>query len=596
MIQTPDPNGTSLASPATSQPPADLPPWATEMRRKYEADECNLFLLYGNVLDLFPFRAEFLRLREFLTRALSGGKKMVLYYNISEGISFATPEMKQDFGRFLTVFQSLGFRVPGCNDVAAFSEHTELLRDPGTVLPLLERLVETQNNVFIVMDYVDKVIPATDTAFMSLDDRRNLTALQRWAVDPRLLPRKGRDNVVILVSTNLGDVHRDLRSNPLMDTVEIKFPDIHEREEFIQQAGVDLSVPLQMPPEQLAHLTAGLNRISLSNFFQQARKTGCGVDLGMVKRRKDEIFREEYGGLVEVIEPDYGLEMVAGLEEVKEDLKLVIDLLRGGDRKECPMGVGLVGPPGTGKTMIGKAVAKGAGLPFLKIGDIRDKFVGESEKNADRVLTLLRSLAPVVVFVDEIDQAYGGRGERGDEGVSQRIWAKFAEIQSDTAYRGLILWIWATNRPDIMDEATKRPGRLGDLKIPFFFAASDPERVLAISAKKNGVPLKAKDLGAVALRLKGYSAAELEAVTLQSRWWARRAGHKQVTEADLVKAAEDYIPSRNDKMIQFMEILAILEASSLRMLPASYRNNYDRSALVETVHRLRGELTASGML
>jgi SpoVK/Ycf46/Vps4 family AAA+-type ATPase len=569
-----------------------LPPWAIEMKRKYEAGESAVFLLYGNVLDILPYRSEFVHLRDFLTRALSGGKDIVAYYNISEGITFATPQMKEDFRRFVDVTASVSGRIPGLSDPAFYGEHPELIRDPQVALPLLERLIEMRNRVFLVIDHVDKIAPNSEYSFMNMEDRRSLTTLLRWAAHPQLL---NRDNVVILVAKNLSDVHRELRGNPLVELVEISYPDRDERLEFIAAQAAQ-GVPLEMPAEKLANGTAGLNRISINSFFQQARKTGEPVSLAMVKRRKTEILTEEYGGLVEVIEPDFGLEMVGGLDMVKEDLKVVIELLREGNRTEAPMGVGLIGPPGTGKTMLAKAVAKGSDLPFLKIGDIRDKWVGESEKNADRVITLLRSLAPVVVFVDEIDQAFGSRGERGDSGVSQRIWAKFSEIQSDTSYRGKILWIWATNRPDIVDEATKRPGRLGDLKIPFFFAADDPEAVIRLSAKRNNIALKAQDLSEVLELVKGYSAAELEAVVLRSRWFARRAGRHNVTLDDLIAAAKDYIPSRNDKMIEYMELLAVLEASSMRMLPEKYKQNYDRDSIVTQAHKLRLELSSMGLL
>jgi ATP-dependent 26S proteasome regulatory subunit len=147
-----------------------------------------------------------------------------------------------------------------------------------------------------------------------------------------------------------------------------------------------------------------------------------------------------------------------------------------------------------------------------------------------------------------------------------------------------------------VDEATKRPGRLGDLKIPFFFAADDPEAVIRLSAKRNNIALKAQDLSEVLELVKGYSAAELEAVVLRSRWFARRAGRRNVTLDDLIAAAKDYIPSRNDKMIEYMELLAVLEASSMRMLPEKYKQNYDRDSIVTQAHKLRLELSSMGLL
>ncbi|MBW3622273.1 MAG: ATP-binding protein [Armatimonadetes bacterium] len=586
MASAPDPS-VSAAGELT------LPPWASEIKRKYESGEAGQFLLHGNVFDLVPFRNSFVWLKDFLIRGLSGGKEMVVTYNLSEGIGFATEPMKEEFKRFVEVLQSLGNLPSGMSNPALYAARPDLIKDPVLALPILEKLIEMRNRLFIVVDHLDKICPPHELAHMSYEDRRNLATLQRWSVHPKLL---NRDNVVIMIAKNLGDVHRELRGNPLLDIVEISFPDADERQEFIVNRAEKEGAKLDLSPEQLAIHTAGLTRLGIQSFLRQSRQSGEPITLAMVRRRKDEMFSEEYGGLVEVIEPRFGLEAVGGLEDIKKDLRTVIQLLQEGNRYEAPMGVGLIGPPGTGKTMIASAIAKEANLPFLRLGDIRDKFVGESEKNADRVLTLLRSLAPVVVFVDEIDQAFGTRGERGDSGVSQRIWAKFSEMQGNSAYRGQILWMWATNRPDIMDEATKRPGRLGDLKIPFFFAAQDPEAVIRRVAEKNHVPLRVPDMAPVLELVKGYSAAELEAVTLQSRWVARRNGHKNVTQNDLTAAAEDYIPARNDKVIEYMEILAILEASSKRLLPANYREGYDRNELVERAHYLRMELSARGLL
>jgi len=572
-----------------------LPQWAQTIKDKYEAREASQFLLYGNVHDIVPYQGELLWLREFLTRALTGGKKIVAYFNVSEGLTFATKEMQDDFGRFIDVYWSLSGGIQGVDSAASIKQRPDHQKDPRVVLPLLEKLLEIRNKVVLMVDHIEKIVPDSPLSYMSMDDRRALTTLQRWALHPMF---HKKDNAIILISRNLSDVHRDLReTNPLLDTVEISFPDAGERLEFISfQLQQIPQTKMDMTTERFAAVTAGFNRVAINGFYQQAEKTGEAITLASVKKRKDKSFREEYGGLVEVMDPEFGLDMIGGMDAVKDDLRAIVNLMKEGQRSEIPMGIGLIGPPGTGKTMIGKALAKETSLPFLKIGNMRDKFVGESEKNADQVITLLRSLAPVVVFVDEIDQAFGQRGEKGDSGVSQRIWGKFSEMQSDSTYRGLILWIWATNRPDIVDEATKRPGRLGDLKIPFFHAAEVPEIILKVTAKRNNVELADFDFAPVLEKVKGYSGAELEAVMLQSRWFARRAGRRSVNQENLLAAADDYLPSRNDRMIAFMELLAMLEASSRRLIPEKQLQKYNRDELVLRAQQLRLELSAEGLL
>ena len=114
----------------------------------------------------------------------------------------------------------------------------------------------------------------------------------------------------------------------------------------------------------------------------------------------------------------------------------------------------LVGIPGTGKSIIVSAFAKKIGWNAIAYRNIRSMWVGESERNLERVNNIALSLSPVVVFIDEIDQNLGQRGQSGDSGVSQRLLARFWEFMARPDLRGKILWIGASNRPDLLDPAT----------------------------------------------------------------------------------------------------------------------------------------------
>ena len=131
-----------------------------------------------------------------------------------------------------------------------------------------------------------------------------------------------------------------------------------------------------------------------------------------------------------------------------------------------------------------------------------------------------------------------------------------------------------TNRPDKLDADLKRPGRF-DLKIPFFFPESVSARasILAASQRKNGIDLaEGADLSSVAGLTEGYSSAELEAVLLAALGVANDDGRAKVSEADLQTATQDVIPSRDTRMLAYMEMLAVFESSSQRMLPDRFQS------------------------
>lgn len=574
-----------------------LPRWAQSVRQRYEGGVASVFCLHTNTRDLQPFGGQYLPLSHFLVRAFTGGKQMVLFYSIRTGVTFADPTMEKEFCNFLSVH----FNLSGEKTLAAsVREGTlppslqDLLKNPNFALPILQKLLETRDKVALIMEDVETVAPNQELAFLSMDDRRNLTILRSWAENPKM---RSRDNFVFWVTESLTDLNARLRTaTPQLDLTEVPYPSYEDRLKFIQSELAESKVRLDdLTPEQFAQLTAGLTLNYLRAIIAEAKRSGEPLTHHHIRQRKEEIFKEEYGGLIKVHEPEHGLEMVAGLEPIKHLLRVIARIFRAGNHQDAPMGIGFVGPPGTGKTYIVKAFAKEVGLPLVEVGNVREMWVGASERNADKVIALLRSMVPVIVLYDEIDQAYGRRGELGDSGVSQRLWAKFATFMADTSLRGLMLTVWATNRPDLVDEAIKRPDRAGDIKIPLFFAAEDPESVLRISAAKRKFILADFDFAPIVEKVKGLSPAELNAVLTQARWFALEENSPIITFDHMMKAATTYTPSRNEQMISYMEVLAALECTDQRLLSEKYQK-FTREDLTRMARELRYELASQGLL
>ena len=575
---------------------SQLPVWADQVRRRYEGGVASVFCFCANTRDLQPLSGKYLPFSRFLVQAFTGGKSLVLSYSIRSGLTAGDAAMERDFVTFLQVY----FSLAGLDELKVLLRDGNLhpliqekLKNPAFALPLLERMLESRSGVALIIDEIESIAPHNDLSHLSLDDRRNLSILRSWAENPRL---RTQDSFVFWVSENLSEVNQRLRAGtPNLDIAEVPFPSYDDRLTFIRSELQGEAVKLELSDEQLSAVTAGLTLNYVQAFFTEARRSGGAITLDEVRQRKEEIFRDEYGGLLRVQEPTHGLDAVAGMEAAKKMLRVVVGILRGGNRQDAPMGIGLCGPPGTGKTYMAKALAKEAGLPFVEVGNVRGSYVGESERNADKVISLLRSMVPVIVFYDEIDQAYGQRGESGDSGVGQRLWAKFSTFMADSALRGLMLTFWATNRPDLLDEATKRPDRGGDLKIPVFFATEDPEAVLRISAQRRKFQLAEFDWTPILEKVPGYSPAELNAVLTQARWFALEEGKSVLEFAHVLRGAETFTPSRNDQMIEYMEVLAVLECTDQRLLSEKYQA-LTRADLLARSRELRFELQGQGLL
>ena len=264
------------------------------------------------------------------------------------------------------------------------------------------------------------------------------------------------------------------------------------------------------------------------------------------------------------------------MDEVKKDLLVLAENIREGRTSRVPMGILFTGPMGTGKTFVAEAFAKECGLTTIKLKNFRSKWVGATEGNLEKILSVIKAIGQVVVIIDEGDRAFGNTDGEGDGGTSSRVIARIKEFMSDTSNRGRILFLVMTNRPDKLDVDLKRAGRL-DRKIPFLYVQTpeEVEAIVAAQVRKNRV-ITSVEFPAIrdrfSSKLVGYSNADIEAVILLANDDAARDGSTTVAAEQFIRAASDYFPSRDEELLEYMELLAVFEASSRRLLPPKYAN------------------------
>jgi SpoVK/Ycf46/Vps4 family AAA+-type ATPase len=276
-------------------------------------------------------------------------------------------------------------------------------------------------------------------------------------------------------------------------------------------------------------------------------------------------------GLLEFVEPKHTLDLLVGHEAAKQRLRQDADLLLRGRLEAAPMGYLITGAVGTGKTFMAECYAGSIGIPCVKMRNFRSKYVGETEGNLEHLLTVLRSLGPVVVIIDEADAALGSRTADGDSGTSSRVFSMIASQMGDTRYRGRIVWMLLTCRPDLLPIDLKRQGR-AEVHIPLFYPHGDGEvtAMLASMAKKNKVNL-APDAVPAGVAERRLSGADLESVLLAARRLALAGERDQVTRQDVTDTLADFIPSVQGLEKEMQELAAVLECSQLAFLPAEWR-------------------------
>ncbi len=584
----------SEAKPAAlAQPLGPLPDWypdwAEKLANLYFSGTTCVFVLHGNVHDLvhLPDGDEncYCGLVDFLVSQVFGRWDVVLGYDLSRGLRALAgdnPERLRAMSQFL---------------VSRWGEPVTWPRDPDKVLLGLDAFIErnlleeptNRKSVAAIFDYAQFLIPTSDLDSLAQGRASRLVRFLAWAQNPLI---KRVNTAFVLIVDKLIELNERLLQSPHVATIEIPLPNAIEREQYLPiAAGGDVARVADFTTSQLAQISNGLTLTNLNVVLSQAARDKTRLDGGSFRQLKKSMIERQCQGLVEIIEPKHTLELVVGLDAAKERLQQDAGWISEGRLDSAPMGYLICGPVGTGKTFLAECYAGSIGIPCVVLRNFRSKYVGETEGNLELVLGVLRSLGPVVVIVDEADASLGNRQASGDSGTSARVFSMIASQMGDTRFRGQIIWMLLTSRPDLLPIDLKRQGR-AEVHIPLFYPTNtnDISQMLRMMAKKNKVQLTDDAIPTVdpSRRLSG---ADLESVVIGGRRTALADKRDAVSRADLEQSLTEFIPSAQGLEKELQELAAVLECTQRSFLTAEWQEKISqsggRSALQERMVAIR---------
>ena len=573
---------------ATRRPelPGWFPPWAVQLADLYFSGTTAAFVLHGNTDDVFRITGDepprYGVLAEFLTEQIFGRWSLVLHYDMGRGLrAFAGRDE-------LRLKEMVALANKKVGDLSALS------KDPGTAFAALDRFV--RNNIMaaeaervsvaVIMDQASFVFPSGEPGRLSLQASSELVTMLNWAMSPHV---KRLNMAFVMVDEKLADLSDRLTSNPHVATIEVALPDDTARATFIQGSTDNFKDFSDFDVPQLATLTAGISLADLNVLIQSARESGKRLDAAVFRSLKKRLLERQCRGLLEFIEPKWTLDVVVGHEAAKARLREDATLLKRGVLDSLPMGYLLCGPVGTGKSFLAQCLSGEIGVPCVILKNFRSKYVGETEGNLEHVLSVLRAMGPVVVVVDEADAALGSREQEGDSGTSSRVFAMIAAQMGDSQYRGRIIWMLLTARPDLLPIDLKRQGR-AEVHIPLFYPTDENEirRMFVILAKKLGSRVLPEDIPPIPQRGE-LSGADIEGMVGRAWRSSLLAGADHVTPEALAEVVAQFMPSTQGLERELQETAAMLECTDRQFLPPAI---LEKMAATGGRPKLQARLTA----
>jgi hypothetical protein len=543
-----------------------LPAWARNIAEAYESNAASQFVIYGNINDRMvlsgPPAPRLASLPDFLLNVLLSGFNVVLSYDLGNGIRV---EKGAD------VFSKWAHFQESQKDWKAPRPAIETLTRYFRYCANLSRVNQPAVQVGCIIKNADLLAPALQGG-LDYDLNALASLIRDWSNESLLA---GHALATFLLTENLNDLHPLIVNNPRIARIRIDLPSSSELLDGFRViapafavALSEMSADLPGVAEQLTGTTLGALESTIKT--KEHRKEHLGA-ADLAKLKKD-LVEKGTSGLIEFIETPRTLNDLYGLDKIKSWLRQDIELWKKNDTSALPKGYLLCGPVGTGKTFLVECLAGEANVPVVKMKNFRDKWVGSSEGNLEKIFRLIHALGRCYVFIDEADQALGRRdASTGDSGIGGRIYSMLAEEMGSSTNRGRVIWVLASSRPDLIEVDLKRPGRV-DLKIPLFPTTTSREGfdLLRMLCAKRDLSIPETAFPSLESRIPSLltpGAAEALVMKIYRQVRTSTSSLDDVLHGCLTEYQNPIAPD----VMQFQIQLAVNEASALEFVPQIFR-------------------------
>ena len=576
-----------------------------QIETQYKVAAAHQFLLHFNVQDLLHDEVYgYLPTLDYLMEQLNRlGCQLVLGYNSTQG--FAWPHV----GKWLETQKILGL-IP--KDQQAPEETRERRRinaqlavnkihedgfyksDPVPTKELIQKMHDllkvNRVRIGLVINYLEQIAPNDPSMNLPAKDELKLFfhQLQNWAADLEIRRRK---HIVLLITQNTHDIHPNLLVNQEMPLVEIPFPDYDERLKFIEHLDaipqeismadspgrvtqVNLNFGNTQEKQALAHNTAGLNLFGIHDMARHAASYGQKVGGEILRTYRRESVKTFSHGIIEMNEPlanrqqHWSAHVTRVIQDIAEGMEQE-------DRRRIPRGILFLGPTGNGNVYAASLLAGQTNMALVRLryaNQVSEVTININEnsnsyeRNLIAAINFIKGIAPVVVFMEEIEQASPHTSIQA-ESWERAFPVSLTNAISDTSLHGKVIWVGTSSRPDLMPPIFRKPeifshklvflapmqeSRAGILQ--FFCRMHTREQINFQEIARNP-------------KMEGLSVSDIAQIAQRGHNIAKRNNRAAMTQADLLEVVEDFMPDYSPEMQLFMGLLALHEANSRAMLP-----------------------------
>ena len=566
------------------------PEFAEKIIEKYVSAQSNVFLVYGNTKDIYPVEPNsYVPLIDFFVEALikpdrRTSPRIVITYDPASGIRFLNPADSRLIGREIGEERLNRIFSASRSDIVTALEALREFTRINVMVPVENDPGKTTRKDFaIIIKYGEAVAPTAKVDVMLDSDRLKVIVLENWFSDSAFV---ASSDIVFVISETLNGVNERIVDLPYCAAIKIDRPSERQRKQYIEYLMTTDKVETSIPVTQIAYSSAGLTLLSIRQIFRQARYKGQRITPELIFVQTKEIIEKELEGHIEFPTLNYGFEKIIGATLLVKRLNEIKTCLRGDDPDLMPVGILVPGANGVGKTFIYKAFAKECGWVAVVLKNIRGPYVGQTEKNWERIRSVLEAMGNVMVIYDEADTEIGGRSAQTHE-VDRRLFGNILKMMSAEENRGKIVWIIITARPDRLEPDIKRSGRAGEHLPVFSYEGDEKEALLKHVLSQSGIESGAfsPEQRSEFRRLTAeHYPSDFDQLTTELK--RRRLMEGKLTPEMALEEVKDFIPSDLARQREYQELLAVLECTSRELLPERYRE-VSREALLQRVQDIR---------